>query len=380
VNGWSKAGVGTSIVLAFSSSAKKKNPPTIALDLGATPAYIDSIRASCVLLTHGHMDHIGAIFSHARAHQLTFGGSSVPTYYVPLEILPLVEAAQKAMTAIDAAGRDDHSLLQMNLVGVTPGQEVVLPFRKLSGVELFVRPFRTTHAGCPSVGYILGTRWRRTELKAAYRGLPGEELRDLARSGVDLKDEVVSEELDVAYTGDTTIDALLTSLGNETATTISSSSDDDVKLENKQSQLYQCHTFLCECTFLDTESQDLARDRGHMHVNDVVRLLKLRVDESSSNMQRIILLHISGRYGASQALASLADAIPPHFHDRVDVAVMSLSGSEKYQELATGGASGEWTVSLLAYVQRKQQQVQEQETAPMTNQLDPVSTLRVDST
>jgi ribonuclease BN (tRNA processing enzyme) len=354
VNGWSKAGVGTSIVLTYSAlGGKKRNTPFIAFDLGATPAYLDAIRASCVLLTHGHMDHIGAIFSHARAHKLTFGGgsSSVPTYYVPLEILPLVQTAKEAMTAIDAAGRDGHSLLEMNLVGVTPGQEVVLPFPKLNEVEIFVRPFRTTHAGCPSVGYILGTRQRRKELKAEYRGLSGREMGELARSGVSLKDEIVTEELDVAYTGDTTIHALLTTLDDATNAQSFSS---EAQIGRQDSRWFHCDTVFCECTFLDPDSKDMAQDRGHMHVADVVRLLEESCDDASSAVQRLVLLHLSGRYGASQALVYLEAAIPQRFHNRIDVAVMPLSGSDKYQDLATNSFSGEWTVPLAAYaMQRK---------------------------
>lgn len=352
VNAWSKAGIGTSIVLAF-SSPKKKSPPTIAFDLGATPAYLDSVRASCVLLTHGHIDHIGAIFSHARAHQLSFGSSSIPTYYVPLEIVSLVKTAIEAMAAIDALGGNrDGSSLEMNVVGVIPGVEVVLPFSKLSGVELFIRPFQTTHAGCPSVGYILGTRRKRSGLKAEYQGLPGEELRELARSGVNLKEETITEELDMAYTGDTTIDGLLSrTIPDEE---ISTPSADREQIRKHHSKWHDCHTVFSECTFLDKDSHDMAQERGHMHIDDIVRILEDYCDDEASPVKRVVLVHISGRYGASQALAHAADAVPPRFHDRIDVAVMSLSGSEKYADMATTSSIGEWTVSLAEYVRAKQ--------------------------
>lgn len=101
---WSKAGVGTSIVLELrppppprpslqspsaietasagkldgalqsSKQTKKSSFPRLVFDMGATPIFDDAIPAKYVFLTHGHVDHIGAVFSHARAHAVSFGG------------------------------------------------------------------------------------------------------------------------------------------------------------------------------------------------------------------------------------------------------------------------------------------------------------------
>ena len=82
---WSKAGVGTSIVLElFSSSptksaattpeARTKKMPRIAFDMGSTPVFDAAISAKYVFLSHGHIDHVGGVFSHARAHSVCCGG------------------------------------------------------------------------------------------------------------------------------------------------------------------------------------------------------------------------------------------------------------------------------------------------------------------
>jgi hypothetical protein len=89
---WSKAGVGTSFVLELKSPSSqvpapssspisddvkktsKKRPARIALDMGATPCFDDAIPAKYVFLSHGHIDHVGALFSHARAHAVSCGG------------------------------------------------------------------------------------------------------------------------------------------------------------------------------------------------------------------------------------------------------------------------------------------------------------------
>jgi len=79
---WSKAGVGTSSVLEYNPGTGGKKRPRIVLDLGATPIYEDAIRANTVFITHGHLDHVGAIFSHARAHSVAYGGCvGVALYY-----------------------------------------------------------------------------------------------------------------------------------------------------------------------------------------------------------------------------------------------------------------------------------------------------------
>lgn len=72
VSCWSKAGVGTSIVLEYTTGGKKR--PRVVLDCGATPIFNDCIRASTILISHSHLDHIGAIFSHARAHSVVCSG------------------------------------------------------------------------------------------------------------------------------------------------------------------------------------------------------------------------------------------------------------------------------------------------------------------
>jgi ribonuclease BN (tRNA processing enzyme) len=332
VNCWSKAGIGTSITVAYGDP--KSNGPRIALDLGATPAFEDTIHASVVLLSHGHIDHIGAIFSHARAHGLSCSGS-IPTYYLPKDILPLVIAAKEAMTVLNAAGDRDGATLDMHLVGVEPGDELTLPLRKhLKGTELVLRVFPTSHAGCPAVGYVISSRRRLQRLKLEYQGQPGEELRNLARAGVTITDELVEEEFDIAYTGDTTVEALI-----------------------EHADLWSvCHTIFCETTYLDAneKSRAMALNRGHMHVDDLVPLLNL-----AGKNQRLIVIHISGRYTAQQALEIIGHAIPSQFTNRVDVAASSLKGSFLLRNIARSGL-----VSLSAY--------KKQETKTLKNQMKKV--------
>ena len=86
VSAWSKAGIGTSVVLELKSppsGGDATNPSTakstgagqrVVFDIGATPSIDDAIPARYVFLSHGHVDHVGALFGHARAHAVTYGG------------------------------------------------------------------------------------------------------------------------------------------------------------------------------------------------------------------------------------------------------------------------------------------------------------------
>ena len=116
---WSKAGIGTSIVVESSLGTR------IALDIGATQIFHEAAPAKIVLVTHGHLDHIGGIFSHARAH---YSSSSPPAYYVPSALAGKLEAARQAMSDLDSAndgsGCRTESLIAMNIIGVSPGDEI----------------------------------------------------------------------------------------------------------------------------------------------------------------------------------------------------------------------------------------------------------------
>ena len=146
---WSKAGVGTSIVLETCSPCddKQKNKGTrIVFDIGATPCFDEAILSSIVIISHGHIDHIGAIFNHARAHALMKGGKPA-TYYVPSALIPTLETARTAMSNLDglcfaseegesATEGGKRNLIKMNLVGVEDGTEIELKqTKRINGMQ-----------------------------------------------------------------------------------------------------------------------------------------------------------------------------------------------------------------------------------------------------
>ena len=123
---WSKSGIGTSIVVESHVGTR------IALDIGSTRIFHETVSAKIVLVTHGHLDHIAGIFSHARAHYLSSDRRSIATYYVPSALAGKLEEARTAMSNLDSANRDGRvalpdDVIMMNIVGVNPGDEIPIP-------------------------------------------------------------------------------------------------------------------------------------------------------------------------------------------------------------------------------------------------------------
>ena len=313
LSAWSCAGIGTSIVIETSSSSNKRKSKSFRLvfDIGATPNFPDTIPAAHVLISHTHIDHIGAIFNHARAHSLVRGGN-IPTYYVPLESVEKLRKALKAMSELDCShsvyeSDSSDSLINMNIIGVKAGEEFELELgntvkeNENSKERIYVRPFAVKHRNHPALGYTIirkkicsnydGKRGKEL-FREEFKNLSGKEIRDLVQNGANLKiDETVSSEecFDFAYTGDTSADGLLY---------------DNEKLSEKislsslyQKQAFQSQSLIMELTFLEsTEKQrNLAYQRGHIHVEDVIPILR-QYDWFQSGVCDIYFVHISYRH------------------------------------------------------------------------------------
>src|SRR5207245_5211541 len=109
-----------------------------------------------------------------------------PVIYLPEEG---VEDVRRLLLIMQ---RLDRGRMVCTLRGVRAGQEIEL------ARDHVITVFGTTHT-IPSVGYLV---WeRRNKLKEEYVGLPGDRIRDLRLSGVEVTREVRTPL--VAYTGDT---------------------------------------------------------------------------------------------------------------------------------------------------------------------------------
>jgi ribonuclease Z len=233
----------------------------LVLDMGRCTA--SAVAQPVVLVSHGHLDHIGAIAQHAARRALL--GMSPGTYVVPSAV------AREVEELFNAAGKLDGQVIPRRVVPLQPGE--LLPL----GKQRFVRAFETFHR-VPSQGY---TVWeRRHHLRDEFRSLAGPELGELRKRGVAI--EELHEIPLLSFTGDTRIEVL-----------------------ERTPELQRTQTLLMETTFLD-ELVDVpsTREMGHTHLSEVLDRAELLPRSA------VVLSHFSARYRAADVHRILADRVP----------------------------------------------------------------------
>jgi ribonuclease Z len=243
----------------------------LAFDIGRCPEA--AVHAETVLITHGHMDHIGGVGHHCARRELL--RLPPPTYVMGPEVV------LSFRTLMDAFRGLDCSRLDYNLVMLEPGEEHRLPGGKV------VRPFRSRHV-LPCQGY--GIWSTRRKLKAKYRDKPGHKIAKLRARGVEVSEEVLVPE--VAFTGDTNIDVIV---------------DEPV--------VRQARLLIMECTFIDGKMPpDKTYDIGHIHLEHIADQARIGMFENEA----VLLTHFSPRHKPRE-IREAVDALPDALRGRVSV-------------------------------------------------------------
>jgi ribonuclease Z len=222
------------------------------------------------LLTHTHLDHIAALPVYVARRRMM--RMEPPRIYLPEYAVEDVRRLLLVMQRLDR-GRQT-----CELIGVKPGDEIELSRENVISV------FETTHT-IPSVGYLV---WdRRNKLKEEYHGLPGEKIRDLRLSGVEVTREVRSPLL--CYTGDTNPGAF-----------------------DAYEPLYRAKVLITELSFIrPNHRRDKIHKFGHMHLDDFLE----RADRFQNEL--LILGHLSTRYHPQEVRRVVEPRLPESLRDRV---------------------------------------------------------------
>lgn len=221
------------------------------LDLGLQPW--DFMGTSTAFVTHTHLDHVAALPVYVSRRRMM--KMDPPTIYLP------ESAVGGVQQMLNAFQRLDRGRMPCELIGVNPGDEIEL------SRELVVTPVATKHT-VTSVGYIF---WqRRRKLKPEYQDLPGDKIRDIRLSGVEVTDEYRYPKL--AYLGDSRPEAM-----------------DDCPA------FYEAETLIMEMTFLAADHRrEKIHKMGHTHLDDIVQR------RDCFQNKTIIAGHFSVRYSDRQ--------------------------------------------------------------------------------
>jgi ribonuclease Z len=240
----------------------------VAFDVGIAPRAMAGV--SRLFLSHGHVDHVGALATLLGIRAL-FGKRTPLRVFLPAEIEEPVRDAMAAMA------RMQRWSLDLETIPLTAGDT-----RDLGG-GLWVRAFRTYHP-VPSLGYQLFRRV--AKLKPGFRHLDGEAIRTRKAAGEELFD--VEERRELAYATDTLVRVL-----------------------EHEPGLFDSRVLVLECTFLD-ERKSLADARAgcHIHLDELVPLA------GRFRNQAVVLMHFSQLYKPREVGAILRARLPASLADR----------------------------------------------------------------
>lgn len=203
-----------------------------------------------ILITHCHTDH-----SFALPMLLTgLTCPQPPTVCVPAEDLARFENFNNSYFRL---ARCSDDVKTEPLVGVTPASVVDL------GKNHWAEVFRLAHS-VPTCGY--GIYEKRQRLREQYKGLTGKEIAGLRKSGTSVSEDFVVYHL--AFLCDTTTECF----------TIN------------PRILSNYPIIMVECTFIDKDTVDLAKESRHTHWDD------LRPIVVAHPKTLFILIHFSMRY------------------------------------------------------------------------------------
>ncbi|WP_295860694.1 MBL fold metallo-hydrolase [uncultured Fibrobacter sp.] len=248
------------------------------VDMGECP--LSATPINHVFLTHAHGDHARCLMRHHSLRKM-MGVERDSVYYVPESIYEGAKAWIKAEAMFE--GVSEAKFRYPQIVPVSAGKRIFLEYRK----DLALETFEVKHS-VPSMGGTL--YFYKRKLKDEFLGKTPAELIELRKQKVEITREVY-EPL-VSFTGDCLGESLL---------------------EHKD--VFKSKVLITECTFLDPGEEQMAHQKGHTHIADIVRALNELDSDVKCDM--IILNHFSMKYAEKHIRERIAKEIPAQFSDKV---------------------------------------------------------------
>lgn len=239
----------------------------LTFDIGSCPPHAVGT-ADKVVITHGHMDHIGQMVYLASVREMQ--GLPPPHFIAPAVLCEDIPKLFEAFARVE--DRRPGKIPPYMLNPISEGSDYY--FDRTTKLVAFRASHRVFSQAYTVVRDI-------RKLKPEYAGVPGTEIAALRKSGVDVQDVV--PRVVFAFTGDTTMN-----------------------LFDRHPEFYTAQTLVMEVTFLQHYPIEDARKKAHTHIQDVID----RADKFQN--EQIIFSHPSARYSEvdkAEALTLLPESL-----------------------------------------------------------------------